>query len=104
MKCWNMESLEVCGNDLKLRSLIVDKCMFLWGFLIEAPNLKYFKYAGTVATFDFNKTTGVEEADLDFGLESECDEDRGNLLYQLLHEVNPKRALTICSYVLQVLN
>ncbi|XP_009342602.2 F-box protein At3g62230-like [Pyrus x bretschneideri] len=101
--CWNMDGLYVCGKDLKLSTLVVEKCHFLNPYFeIEAPNLKYLKYSGTVGVF-FVNGTGLEEADLDFGLESECDESLGDSLYQSLNQICPTTALTVCTYMLQVI-
>ncbi|XP_009333890.2 putative F-box protein At3g29830 [Pyrus x bretschneideri] len=101
--CWDMDSLSVCGKDLKLSSLLVEKCHFLDpSFEIGAPNLKYMKYCGTVVLFTVNGTS-LEEADLDFGPEFECDESLGDSLYQSLNGICPTRALTVCTYMLQVI-
>ncbi|CAN6557927.1 unnamed protein product [Malus baccata var. baccata] len=45
----------------------------------------------------------LEEADLDFGPEFECDESLGDSLYQSLNGICPTRALTVCTYMLQVI-
>ncbi|KAF5478863.1 hypothetical protein F2P56_005391 [Juglans regia] len=105
-KCWNLEHLRINGPNLRLRSLVIDKCNFLrdhW-FDIEAPNLRFLKYSGVVGIFDIEINRNyMEEADLDFGLEFEVDEAVGNLLHKLLEQLYPIRVLTVCSYMLQVI-
>ncbi|XP_061999463.1 putative F-box/LRR-repeat protein At1g56400 [Rosa rugosa] len=101
--CWNTDGLQVGGQNLRLRSLVVEKFIMSenpW-IEIEAPHLRYLKYSGTMAVFDI-EAGELEEAYLDFGLEYEGNEGMGDLLYQLLHQL-PVRTLTVCTYMLQVL-
>ncbi|PRQ19162.1 putative F-box domain, FBD domain, leucine-rich repeat domain, L domain-containing protein [Rosa chinensis] len=101
--CWNTTGLQIGGKNLRLRSLVVDKFIMSenpW-IEIEASNLKYFKYSGTMAVFDI-RAGELEEVYLEFGLESEGDEAMGDRHYQLLHQL-PVRMLTVCQYMLQAL-
>ncbi|KAM0997554.1 hypothetical protein ACFX2I_007412 [Malus domestica] len=48
-KCWGMNSLDVRGNDLKLKTLVVDdRCSIRYphSFYLEAPKLNYLKFVG----------------------------------------------------------
>ncbi|KAK9913256.1 hypothetical protein M0R45_037078 [Rubus argutus] len=103
--CWNADGLRVCGQDLSLRSLVVDKFIMSENPYIEleAPNLKYLKYSGPMAVFDVNRTRELEEAYLEFGLQSQGDISMGDRLYQLLHQLPTARVLTVCTYMLQVI-
>ncbi|KAK9933118.1 hypothetical protein M0R45_020326 [Rubus argutus] len=103
--CWNADGLRVYGKDLRLRSLVVDKFIMSENPYIEleAPNLKYLKYSGSMAVFGVNGTRELEEAYLEFGLESEGYIAMGDRLYQLLHQLPTARVLTVCTYMLQVI-
>ncbi|XP_062170572.1 putative F-box protein At3g29830 [Alnus glutinosa] len=103
-KCWNIEQLDIKGPNLRLRSLVIDKCKFLEGwYAIEAPNLRFLKYSGAVGFFEVEINRDcMEEADLDFGLEFEFNEALGDVLCGLLEQLYPIRILTVCSYMLQV--
>ncbi|GMY31378.1 F-box protein At3g62230-like [Fagus crenata] len=102
-KCWNLYHLHVTGENLRLTSLVVDKCDLLTDWVvIEAPKLRYLKYSGTNAIFDVEiDRNHMEEADLDFGLEFEQHEATGHHLYKLLQHLYPIKVLTVCSYMLQ---
>lgn len=102
-KCWNIEELEITVPNLRLKRLVIDKCDFIrdW-FQIEAPNLRFFRYSGSLGRFVFDKHDFLAEAELDFALELEFDED-GELLYELLQQLEHVKVLTVCSYLLQVL-
>lgn len=103
-KCWDLEHLDIKGPNLRLRSLVVDKCSFTHDWYgIAAPNLRFLKYSGAVGVFEVEVSRNcMEEADLDFGLEDEFDEDAGFLLYKLLEQLYPIKVLTVSSYMLQV--
>ncbi|XP_030453626.1 putative F-box protein At3g29830 [Syzygium oleosum] len=102
-KCWNLEHLSIFERDVALKTLVVDNCNFYqeW-FGIEAPNLRFFKYSGSVGIFDLILTRQLEEAELDFGSESEFDESGGDLLQRLLSSLDCARVLKVCSFMLQV--
>ncbi|KAI6687458.1 hypothetical protein NL676_024286 [Syzygium grande] len=101
-KCWNLEHPSIFESDLALKTLAVDNCNFYreW-FGIEAPNLRFFKYSGSVGIFDLILTRHLEEAELDFGSESEFHESGGDLLHRLLSSLDCARVLKVCSFTLQ---
>ncbi|KAL5802546.1 hypothetical protein ACOSQ4_030851 [Xanthoceras sorbifolium] len=101
-KCWSIDAhLDISGPNLT--TLVVDKCNFLYGLVqIDAPNMRLFKYSGRDEQFYFERQlTSLQEAELDFGVESEFAEV-GQLLYDLLEQLFSARVLTVCSYLLQV--
>ncbi|KAK4850729.1 hypothetical protein QYF36_009330 [Acer negundo] len=103
--CWNIhEHLDISGPNRRLKSLVVDKCKFLDGLVqIQAPNLMFFKYSGRADHFYLEeRLTSLQEAELDFGLETEFSE-LGHLLYDLVEQLFAVRVLTVCSYLLQVI-
>ncbi|XP_009333861.2 F-box protein At3g62230-like [Pyrus x bretschneideri] len=105
--CWDLDRLDVCGNDLKLQSLVVDRCWYrvLDEFRIEAPNLTYFKYAGFCAPlFEVKNTGRVKVLDIDFGLEEDCRPELGDSLNDFLHKLCSISTLTVCTYTLQVIS
>ncbi|XWS11194.1 hypothetical protein CRYUN_Cryun38cG0063100 [Craigia yunnanensis] len=104
-KCWNIEHFILSEPSLLLRKLVIDKCSFHepgWIYLEIAPRLRFFKYSGRVASFDLDYLCCLEEADLDFGLESSF-RDVGDLLYKLLLDLFSVTILTVCSFMLQVI-
>ncbi|KAI9186953.1 hypothetical protein LWI28_022657 [Acer negundo] len=101
--CWNIhEHLDISGPNRRLQSLVVDKCKFSDGLVqIQAPNLMFFKYSGRADQFYVEEgLTSLQEAEIDFGLETEFSE-LGHLLYNLLEQLFAVRVLTVCSYLLQ---
>lgn len=106
-KCWNASHFEIGGNndDLKLRSLAIEKCSFLHDWIsIEAPNLTYFRYFGSVGSFRVEVNHRCfEEADLGFEIDDDHDSSEiSNLLYVLLDSLYPAKVLSVCSSLLQV--
>ncbi|KAF8023829.1 hypothetical protein BT93_F1111 [Corymbia citriodora subsp. variegata] len=103
-KCWNLEHLSIFERDLALKTLVIDNCNFHqeW-FGVEAPNLRFFKYSGTVGIFHLMLTRHFAEAELDFRSESEFDDSGGHLLQRLLSSLDCARVLKVCSFMLQVI-
>ncbi|TXG67750.1 hypothetical protein EZV62_009025 [Acer yangbiense] len=104
-KCWNIhERLDISRPNLRLKNLVVDRCNFLSGLVrIQAPNLRFFKYSGKVARFNFeSRLTYMQEAELDFGQQSEFS-GVADLLYDLIDQLFSVRVLTVCSFLLQVI-
>ncbi|KAK4850074.1 hypothetical protein QYF36_003676 [Acer negundo] len=104
-KCWNIhERLDISRTNLRLKNLVVDRCNFLSGLVkIQAPNLRFFKYSGKAARFYFqSRLTYMQEAELDFGQQSEFS-GVADLLYDLLDQLFSVRVLMVCSFLLQVI-
>ncbi|CAL9017545.1 unnamed protein product [Prunus brigantina] len=103
--CWDMDNFFcVRVGELKLKTLVVYKCRFTCSYFeFEAPNLRCLRYSGTLPKFCLLRNGGLDEVDLDFGHETHGNEAVSDLLGQLIDEVNPMRALTVCTFMLQVL-
>ncbi|CAJ2629398.1 unnamed protein product [Trifolium pratense] len=100
-KCWNLEIFNFEHEPVRLTRLMINKCDSEY-FIVNAPNLKYFKYSGVVFTSDiYVRPNVIEEVYLDFALESEFNEC-GNELYKILVDFAPAKILTVCSFLLQV--
>lgn len=100
-RCWSVGSLDICGR--RLRSLVIEKC---WGaeyISVTAPSLEFYSYSGASVYLQMDDHRRMEEAVFDFGDEREWGgEIDAEMLYNLLTEIWSVRALTICSYMLQV--
>lgn len=103
--CWNLGDPDISGPNLRLRRLIIDKCSIDNHIILMAQKLQYFKYSGLVKSFLLEDQPDVEEAELDFGLESEFDNSGycGDTLQDILRNLY-SNTLTVCSYMLQVQN
>ncbi|RVW99672.1 F-box protein [Vitis vinifera] len=102
--CWNLGDPDISGPNLRLRRLIIDKCSIDNHIILMAQKLQYFKYSGLVKSFLLEDQPDVEEAELDFGLESEFDNSGycGDTLQDILRNIY-SNTLTVCSYMLQEL-
>ncbi|KAL7186507.1 hypothetical protein ACSBR2_028282 [Camellia fascicularis] len=101
-KCWNLENLNI--SAARLRTLVIDKCWSLEnGIGIETPKLLFFKYSGPMNGFMIDYLNALVEADLDFGFEAEFSE-YGDILYDLLRDIDCIRVLTVCSCMLQIIS
>ncbi|KAK9269659.1 hypothetical protein L1049_001437 [Liquidambar formosana] len=101
--CWNLEFLDISAPNLRLTSLVINKCFLdINSIIITAPKLRSLVYSGALCRFNFDGPHCMREAALDFGFETEFIE-WGDLLYDILREICCVDVLTVCSYVLQVL-
>ncbi|XVF34049.1 hypothetical protein REPUB_Repub18cG0023500 [Reevesia pubescens] len=105
-KCWNIKQFFLSDQPSSLlKKLVIDKCSFresTWICIGNSPKLRIFKYSGRVGNFVLDYLCCLEEADLDFGLESTCGV-AGHFLYSLLLDLFSVTSLTVCSYMLQVI-
>ncbi|KAI3456958.1 hypothetical protein Pfo_013621 [Paulownia fortunei] len=101
-RCWNVGNLDIDAQ--RLRVLVLDKCSGPEFISVNAPLLNFFKYCGLSVYLQMENHRRMVEAVFDFSLQPEWD-DEGDpeMLYNLLSEIWSVRALTICSYMLQVL-
>ncbi|XP_057440779.1 putative F-box/LRR-repeat protein At1g56400 [Lotus japonicus] len=102
-RCWNSDDFDLGEENLRLRKLVVDRCMFRSNgryFIVNAPNLRYFYYSGLNNNFLVMdvRSLVMEEEILDF-----CIEFEGNalFLYKLVEDVSGVSALTVCNSFLQ---
>ena len=102
-KCWNLDDPVISGPKLKLRSLVMDKCAFIYRFTVGAPLLRSLSYSGAVSEFVFLNQPPVEKVELDFGLEPDIDYEGtyGDVIRELLGDLKCT-TLTVCSFMLQV--
>ncbi|CAH2040568.1 unnamed protein product [Thlaspi arvense] len=100
-KCWGLEYISVSAPRLK--SLVIDKCLDLENgvWINSRTKLRVFKYIGLLVNVEIECWRDLEEAYLDYGLESNL-RDCGDVLYQTLDNVYSVSHLTMCSYMLQV--
>jgi len=103
-KCWTWNRLDCVGVDeLRLKRLIVDSCFFMeGGFLINAPNLTYFKFYGNIMYFYIEYSSHLEEVDLYFGLECENPEE-DVFIYSAIRNFKHVKVLTVCGFILKVM-
>ncbi|WKA11890.1 hypothetical protein VitviT2T_029342 [Vitis vinifera] len=101
-KCWNLDDPVISGPKLKLRSLVMDKCAFIYRFTVGAPLLRSLSYSGAVSEFVFLNQPPVEKVELDFGLEPDIDYEGtyGDVIRELLGDLKCT-TLTVCSFMLQ---
>ncbi|GLU23605.1 hypothetical protein SLE2022_395980 [Rubroshorea leprosula] len=104
IKCTGMYELEVSNPNSRLKKLVVDRCSFVFNtsISIDGPQLQIFKYSGNVGEFHIEGQKCIQEAELDFGLEEEF-ERLGDLLSDLLEQLDSAKVLTVDSYLLQVI-
>ncbi|XP_057440781.1 uncharacterized protein LOC130732812 [Lotus japonicus] len=102
-RCWNSDDFDLGEENLRLRKLVVDKCMFRSDsryFIVNAPNLRYFYYSGLNNNFlviDVRSLV-MEEEVLDFYIEFE---GRALFLYKLMEDISSVSVLTVYNYLLQ---
>ncbi|GMH05722.1 hypothetical protein Nepgr_007562 [Nepenthes gracilis] len=101
IKCFN-ETVYVFVSS-RLRTLVVDRCVDLLILNLCTPNLRCFKYSGTVVEFGAEYLRRLEEADLDFGLAPFYDFEKVDTVVDMLDRVKHAKVLTACSYVTQIL-
>ncbi|TQD90540.1 hypothetical protein C1H46_023886 [Malus baccata] len=125
-KCWGMNSLDVRGNDLKLKTLVVDRCSIRYphSFYLEAPKLNYLKFVGgdvpALTTGEGSEFNFFEELDLDLSpvIDFHGSASPNSILdilprslvidfhsfsspNSILDILPPTRKLTVCSYTLR---
>ncbi|KAK7305065.1 hypothetical protein VNO77_42964 [Canavalia gladiata] len=102
-KCWNSTHFEIGDEGSRLKNLVVEGCTFqLALFKVNALNLCFFKYTGSMNFYDIKPPLALEEAHLDFNHEF-GHLGLGFYLYDLIKDLSTARVVTICTYVLQTL-
>ncbi|XP_057429747.1 putative F-box protein At3g29830 [Lotus japonicus] len=89
-RCWNSDDFDLGEEHLKLRKLVVDRCMFRSNstyFTVNAPNLRYFYYSGLNNNFLIIdvRSLMMEEVVLDFCIEFE---GHALFLYKLVENIS----------------
>ncbi|XP_057428284.1 putative F-box protein At3g29830 [Lotus japonicus] len=104
-RCWNSDDFDLGEENLRLRKLVVDRCMFRTNslyFIVNAPNLRHFYYCGMnndSLVMDVCSLV-MEEEVLEFCVEFE---GHALFLYKLVEDISGVSVLTVCSYFLQVI-
>ncbi|KAL1221322.1 F-box protein [Cardamine amara subsp. amara] len=101
--CWNVNLESITGN--RLSELVLENCDFSVEYsTLDLPNILIFKYFGKVRYFQFLRVNRImKEAILDFGAETEYDEETGTQLCGLLYELLSARTLTVCPFLVQLI-
>ncbi|XP_057426091.1 putative F-box/LRR-repeat protein At1g56400 [Lotus japonicus] len=102
-RCWNSDEFNLGEENLRLRKLVVDRCMFRSDsiyFTANAPNLRYFYYSGLNNNFLVidARSLVMEEFILDFCIEFE---GHALFLYKLVEKISSASVLTVSNYLLQ---
>ncbi|XP_057428377.1 putative F-box protein At3g29830 [Lotus japonicus] len=104
-RCWNSDDFDLGEENLRLRKLVVDRCMFRSNgryFIVNAPNLRYFYYSGMNNNFLIIdvRSLVMEEEVLEFCIEFE---GHALFLYKLVEDISGVSILTVSNYLLQVI-
>ncbi|KAK7343928.1 hypothetical protein VNO77_13059 [Canavalia gladiata] len=104
-KC-NLKHFDMGDQELGLRKLVIDKCLFLGDdfIIFKAPNLVFLKYYGVVGFYEIDVRPYVmQEADIDFAQLMPIYEECGDDICHLLQYLSSVRVLTLCSFTLQAI-
>ncbi|VVA97212.1 unnamed protein product [Arabis nemorensis] len=104
--CWDVGLEKITENNNRLRELVFENCDFAVDYTtLDLPNIQIFKYSGRFHYFQFVGVNRVmKEAYLDFGVETECQEgETGELLCGLLYDLLSAKRLTICPFIIQLI-
>ncbi|KAL9268858.1 putative F-box/LRR-repeat protein [Drosera capensis] len=99
VKCYGETQFMIMSSGL--RKLIIDKCCDLLVLFVWTPNLRSFKYSGTVVEFGIVEFPELEEADVDLRLSPYYDDSNANRIASLLVHLRHAKTLSVCSYVTQ---
>lgn len=103
--CLDVGLEEITGYNNRLRELVFENCDFAVEYTtLDLPNIQIFKYSGKLHYFEFVRVNRImKEAYLDFGVETEYDEGTGTLLCGLLYDLLSAKTLTICPFLIQLI-
>ncbi|CAH2061203.1 unnamed protein product [Thlaspi arvense] len=88
--CWDVGLEEITRDNSRLRELVFENCDLATTYsTLDLPNIQIFKI--------------MEEAYLDFGAETEYDEETGTLLCGLLYNLLSAKKLTFCPFLIQLI-
>ncbi|XP_057450474.1 putative F-box/LRR-repeat protein At1g56400 [Lotus japonicus] len=102
-RCWNSDDLDLGEENLRLRKLVVERCMFRsdsFSFIVNAPKLRNFYYSGlnnNRLVIDVRSLIMKEEV-LEFCIEFE---GHAVFLYKLVEDISGVNILTVGNYFLQ---
>ncbi|KAF8411227.1 hypothetical protein HHK36_003773 [Tetracentron sinense] len=97
-RCYSLGYLRIYVRHSRLESFTIHDCKSLFeGLYMCTPNLRTFKYYGHMIFFEIEKMPYLHEVDLDFGF---C-QFYGELLSEILGDLDNAKVLTICSYIIK---
>ncbi|XP_042503665.1 putative F-box/LRR-repeat protein At1g56400 [Macadamia integrifolia] len=103
VQCYKIFSLVLGFTCLNLKRLVVKDCGPLsFGISLHVPNLRYFEFAGGLISIDLTQLHSIEEAVLDYGVETVDHYNTLGMKY-LIRGLKQARKLKLCSYVHKVL-
>ncbi|PIN15847.1 hypothetical protein CDL12_11513 [Handroanthus impetiginosus] len=101
-RCWGVEDLNI--ESQSLRFLAIDKCLGLGKITVKkTPLLKYFQYYGLSVSLEMEDMPTMEQAVFDYTHDENWSDGDADMLREILCKISSVWALSICSYVLQVL-
>ncbi|XP_010513783.1 PREDICTED: F-box protein At3g62230-like [Camelina sativa] len=103
--CWNVGLGAITGVNNRLMKLVLKNSVFaVQTTSLDLPSILIFKYAGRLHSFMLsNVNRGMDEVSLDFGQESQYHAGLGTQFCDLLCNLAPAKTVTICQYVIQVI-
>ncbi|GAB2258661.1 hypothetical protein Droror1_Dr00014821 [Drosera rotundifolia] len=101
VKCYGETQFMIMSSGL--RRLVIDKCCDLLVLFVWTPNLRSFKYSGTVVEFGIVDFPELEEANVDLRLSPYFDDSNADRIASLLVHLRHAKTLSVCSYVTQLL-
>ncbi|XP_068645110.1 putative F-box/LRR-repeat protein At5g54820 [Aristolochia californica] len=102
-KCSCLQPTKFYAENNRLSSLSFEDCLILDNALsISLPILRSFKFYGTMTFMNLEYLSALLDAELDFTLEDEF-QPVAHHMSQMLINLKSARALTLCTYTIQVL-
>ncbi|XP_068645105.1 putative F-box/LRR-repeat protein At5g54820 [Aristolochia californica] len=102
-KCTCLQPTKFYAQNNGLSSLSFENCFILDNALsISLPTLRSFKFCGSMTIMNLECLSALLDAEFDFTLEDEF-QPVAHHMSQMLMNMNSARALTLCTYTIQVL-
>ncbi|XP_051149263.1 F-box protein At3g62230-like [Andrographis paniculata] len=100
-RCWNLGSLDLAAP--RLRVLVLHKCTGLDYISLTAKSLAIFKYSGGYTYLQLDYHSSLVQAEFDFQQQLRWEEGADpEMLYNALVEIWRAEFLSVCSYMLQM--
>ncbi|XP_058072882.1 putative F-box/LRR-repeat protein At1g56400 [Magnolia sinica] len=101
--CKGIDFIRIFGQNLRLRYLTLEDCGPIRGLSIYTPDLRSYKYFGTIDRYDHLDMQSAVDVDIDFGMETEY-RNLGDTLSENLRGLCHVNTLRVCSYTQQILS
>ncbi|CAA7022721.1 unnamed protein product [Microthlaspi erraticum] len=106
--CWGLDLMNIAGD---MREFAFNNCDFPFiACFFNLPKVDVFKYAGDINCLEFDRMNAIiKEVHLDFGLLGGYDGwnketvAEGGMVCDLLNKLRDARTLTVCPYLIQVI-